>query len=147
MNKNIIGFFASLFIIANTHLHSQSNDSIYGIDLNEVIVSTPFMENRLNNVLKIEKQSIADLNFTKSQSITKAIDNIPGLSVINTGPAISKPVIRGLSFNRVVLYNNNTKYDNMQWGDEHGLEIASAGIESIEYINCLLYTSDAADDQ
>ena len=115
MNKNLIGFFASLFIIANTHLHSQSNDSIYGIDLNEVIVSTPFMENRLNNVLKIEKQSIADLNFTKSQSITKAIDNIPGLSVINTGPAISKPVIRGLSFNRVVLYNNNTKYDNMQW--------------------------------
>ena len=37
MNKNLIGFLLP-FIIANTHLHSQSNDSIYGIDLNEVII-------------------------------------------------------------------------------------------------------------
>ena len=43
----------------------------------------------------------------------------PGISQISTGPAISKPVIRGLGYNRVVVVNDGVRQEGQQWGDEH----------------------------
>ena len=114
--------------------------------MQEVVVSTPFNESLQNNVIKVDKVNLNELGFLKSQSLSKALYNIPGISFITTGPGIQKPNIRGLSGNRVVTVFQNIRFENMQWGDEHGLEIHTSGISSIELIKgpmSVLYGSDA----
>ena len=78
--------------------------------------------------------------------MAEAISNIPGVEQTTTGAGIGKPVIRGLSGNRIVTYAQGIRIENQQWGDEHGLGVGEVGIESVEVIKgpaSLLYGSDA----
>ena len=86
------------------------------------------------------------LNQTSATNIIDAIAHTPGVSQITTGAAISKPVVRGLGYNRVVTLNNGAKQEGQQWGDEHGIEIDEFSIDRAEIIKgpgSLLYGSDA----
>ncbi|MBS1743852.1 MAG: TonB-dependent receptor [Bacteroidetes bacterium] len=80
---------------------------------------------------------------------TNLIDNIsrkPGIASVATGPAISKPVIRGLGYNRVLTINDGIRQEGQQWGDEHGIEIDEASVNKIEVLKgpaSLVYGSDA----
>ena len=56
-------------------------------------------------------------------NIVDAITFQPGISQISTGAGISKPVIRGLGYNRVVVIEQGIRQEGQQWGDEHGLEV------------------------
>jgi len=65
---------------------------------------------------------------------------------LQTGPGISKPVIRGLGYNRVVVVNDGVRQEGQQWGDEHGIEIDEASINKVEILKgpaSLIYGSDA----
>ena len=78
--------------------------------------------------------------------LAEGITNIAGVESVSTGNSIGKPVIRGLSSNRVLVYTQGVRLENQQYGDEHGLGINAAGIESVEVIKgpaSLLYGSDA----
>jgi iron complex outermembrane receptor protein len=147
--KNIYSIILGLILIFNINkINAQeaTNDTIVPVSLQEVVVSTPFNESLQNNVIKVDKVNLNELGFLKSQSLSKALYNIPGISFITTGPGIQKPNIRGLSGNRVVTVFQNIRFENMQWGDEHGLEIHTSGISSIELIKgpmSVLYGSDA----
>jgi iron complex outermembrane receptor protein len=136
--KNItkLAFLALLLISTNTILaqNTQENDSILSVELNEVVVSTPFKESVKNNVLRVSKLNLNNLNYIKRLNFSNAIQEVPGLSIISTGPGISKPVIRGLSSNRVTVFNQYMRVENQQWGAEHGMEISGFGIESVEVI-------------
>jgi iron complex outermembrane receptor protein len=147
--KNIYSIILGLILIFNINkikAQEATNDTIVPVSLQEVVVSTPFNESLQNNVIKVDKVNLNELGFLKSQSLSKALYNIPGISFITTGPGIQKPNIRGLSGNRVVTVFQNIRFENMQWGDEHGLEIHTSGISSIELIKgpmSVLYGSDA----
>ena len=147
--KNIYSIILGLILIFNINkINAQeaTNDTIVPVSLQEVVVSTPFNESLQNNVIKVDKVDLNELGFLKSQSLSKALYNVPGISFITTGPGIQKPNIRGLSGNRVVTVFQNIRFENMQWGDEHGLEIHTSGISSIELIKgpmSVLYGSDA----
>lgn len=81
-----------------------------------------------------------------STNIIDAIAHQPGVSQITTGSGISKPVIRGLGFNRVVVVNDGVRQEGQQWGDEHGIEIDPASVHSVEILKgpaSLMYGSDA----
>ncbi len=94
-------------------------------------------------VTPIDKTQIASL---ASDNLVQALSTVPGLSSINSGNAISKPVIRGLGFNRVVVVNEGIRQEGQQWGDEHGLEIDQFAADRIEILkgpSSLLYGSDA----
>ncbi|MBD2769236.1 TonB-dependent receptor [Hymenobacter sp. BT664] len=86
------------------------------------------------------------LDQTAGSNIIDAIAHTPGVSQITTGAAISKPVVRGLGFNRVVTLNNGARQEGQQWGDEHGVEIDEFSVDRAEIIKgpgSLLYGSDA----
>ena len=88
----------------------------------------------------------ADLMRTASSNIVDALSQLPGISQVTTGPAISKPLIRGLGSNRVVVVNDGVRQEGQQWGDEHGLEIDELSIQKVEVVKgpaSLLYGSDA----
>ncbi|MDO5446930.1 MAG: TonB-dependent receptor [Prevotellaceae bacterium] len=79
-------------------------------------------------------------------NIVDAIKLQPGVSQISTGASISKPVIRGLGYNRVVVVEQGIRQEGQQWGDEHGLEVDAEGVHSVEILKgpaSLMYGSDA----
>ncbi|MBE7638912.1 TonB-dependent receptor [Salegentibacter sp. BLCTC] len=116
------------------------------IEMEEVIVSTPFHQLQSENVMRVERENIADLNQKGAVTLSDGIAQIAGVESLTTGVGIGKPVIRGLSSNRVLVYTQGVRLENQQYGDEHGLGISSKGIESVEVIKgpaSLLYGSDA----
>jgi iron complex outermembrane receptor protein len=86
------------------------------------------------------------LNQTSGSNLVDAIAHTPGVAQITTGAAISKPVVRGLGYNRVITLNNGARQEGQQWGDEHGIEIDEFSVDRAEIIKgpgSLLYGSDA----
>ncbi|WP_246143009.1 TonB-dependent receptor [Tenacibaculum adriaticum] len=86
------------------------------------------------------------MDANRENSLMQTLKKIPGVSTINIGSGQSKPVIRGLGFNRVSVVQNGVKHEAQQWGNDHGLEIDQYGIENIHIIKgpaSLLYGSDA----
>ncbi len=116
------------------------------IEMEEVIVSTPFHQLQSENVMRVERESVSELNRKGAVTLADGITQMPGVESLTTGVGIGKPVIRGLSSNRVLVYTQGVRLENQQFGDEHGLGISSKGIGSVEVIKgpaSLLYGSDA----
>jgi len=116
------------------------------IEMEEIILSTPFHKLQRNNVMKVEQKKIGDLKSNGAITLSEGINTISGVETISTGVSIGKPVIRGLSSNRVLVYAQGVRLENQQFGAEHGLGLNDAGVESIEVIKgpaSLLYGSDA----
>lgn len=81
-----------------------------------------------------------------STNLIDALSKTPGVSQVSTGPAISKPSIRGLGYNRVVVVNDGIRQEGQQWGDEHGIEIDEYNVTKAEILKgpaSLMYGSDA----
>lgn len=114
--------------------------------MDEVIVSTAFNKLQSQNVMKVEHTNLKSLQQKGISTLIEGLATIPGVSQISTGTSIGKPVIRGLSSNRVLVYAQGVRLENQQFGDEHGLGLNDSGIESVEVIKgpaSLLYGSDA----
>ena len=125
-------------------LNMVMEESVFEMD--EVIIATPFNKLQSENVMKVEHRTIENLKRQGSISLIDGISTIAGVSQVSTGMSIGKPVIRGLSGNRVLVYTQGVRLENQQFGDEHGLGLNAAGMESVEIIKgpaSLLYGSDA----
>ena len=125
-------------------LNIQLEETFYEID--EIIVSTPFNKLQSENVMKVERLSAKSIQKLGATTLSEGLVNIAGVSQVSTGTSIGKPVIRGLSGNRVLVYTQGIRLENQQFGGEHGLGVNDAGISSVEVIKgpaSLLYGSDA----
>jgi iron complex outermembrane receptor protein len=111
-----------------------------------VITGSPSSSDNRKNSTSVVTLSRAQLLAHPSTNLMDAISRLPGVAQITTGPSISKPVIRGLSYNRVVTLNNGVKQQGQQWGDEHGIEIDQYSADHVEVLRgpaSLMYGSDA----
>lgn len=117
------------------------------VKLDEVVITGNF-----NNTLKREEAlqlDIVDAAYIQQNmagSLMKTLAELPGLSQIEIGSGNSKPVIRGLGFNRVLVLENGIKHEGQQWGSDHGLEIDQQAVENVHIIKgpaSFLYGSDA----
>jgi iron complex outermembrane receptor protein len=130
--------------VKKIELNILLEDAIFGLD--EVILSVPFYKLQSENVMKVEYAKAKTLKRNGAVTLIEGLESIAGVSQISTGTSIGKPVIRGLSGNRVLVYAQGVRLENQQFGGEHGLGVNQAGIESIEVIKgpaSLLYGSDA----
>ncbi|HEU5290599.1 MAG TPA: TonB-dependent receptor [Cyclobacteriaceae bacterium] len=144
----LIGYTARVETVQLVDSQTELNVTLSSMatELHEVVVTgishttelrkNPIPLTTLNNQLLVENTS------------TNLIDNIskkPGISQISTGAAISKPVIRGLSYNRIITLYDGTRQEGQQWGDEHGIEIDEFSVDRVEIIKgagSLMYGSD-----
>ena len=118
-----------------------------------------YIENQAVTVMGVSsatsvRRTPIPVNIIKKEDLfrnasTNLIDNLaktPGVSQVSTGPAISKPFIRGLGYNRVIVVNDGIKQEGQQWGDEHGIEIDELNVTKVEILKgpaSLTYGSDA----
>lgn len=79
-------------------------------------------------------------------SLMKTLERLPGIKTIGIGSGQSKPLIRGLGFNRVVVVDQGLKHEGQQWGADHGLELdqfAAGEVELVKGAASFMYGSDA----
>ena len=115
-------------------------------DLQEVVVSGARSKLQGENVLNVEQISLKNNSELQGISLAQQLTNIAGVSNLSTGAGIGKPVIRGMSGNRIAVFSQGIRVENQQWGDEHGLGLDENGYEQVEVIKgpaSLLYGSDA----
>lgn len=117
------------------------------IETKEVVITgTAFSTDNRKNSTAVSSVTKDQLINKPSGNLIDAIAKVPGVSQVTTGGGISKPVIRGLSYNRVVTLVDGAKQEGQQWGDEHGLEVDQYSAERVEVLRgaaSLLYGSDA----
>ena len=114
--------------------------------IDEILVSSVFNTTQNENVVKIDHINLKQIQNAGAINLSDALATNPGVSVVSTGVSIGKPVIRGLSGNRVLTYAQGIRLENQQFGEEHGLGLNANGQESVEIIKgpaSLLYGSDA----
>src|SRR5690606_31266950 len=102
-------------------------------ELSEVVVTGVAQATELKESPVIIKPLSADvLHGQSNQNLIDALRNVPGVDQVTTGTGISKPVIRGLGYNRIVTLWNGIRQEGQQWGDEHGIEIDEYTIDRVE---------------
>lgn len=115
--------------------------------LQEVVITDNYAEQRhREESLNVEIVNDQFLKQNMGGSLMKSLERLPGVSTIDIGSGHSKPVIRGLGFNRVVVIENGIKHEGQQWGADHGLEVDQFAFDRIEVIKgpaSLMYGSDA----
>lgn len=117
------------------------------VEIKEVVITgTPITSSNKSNSTSASSVSREELLSPSTNLVDALARQVPGMGQITTGGAISKPVIRGLSYNRVVTLTNGVKQQGQQWGDEHGIEIDQNQADRVEVLRgaaSLLYGSDA----
>lgn len=67
--------------------------------------------------------SLKEMNQSRGKSLGESLKSITGVTTLNTGNSVSKPVIHGLHSDRVLILNNGIRQEGQQWGNEHAPEI------------------------
>ena len=92
---------------------------------------------------KISKDVLEDYN---SRTLGEVLKTVTGVSSLNSGNYLSKPVINGLHSSRVILINNGVRLEDQEWGIEHAPSIDINSIDKISIIkgaSSLKYAGDA----
>ena len=80
---------------------------------------------------KISKEVLDDYN---SRTIGDVLKTVTGVSTLNSGSYLSKPIINGLHSSRVILINNGVRLEDQEWGIEHAPSIDINSIDKISII-------------
>lgn len=82
------------------------------------------------------------LEQNRGLPLGELLQKIPGVGSIQTGPGIFKPVVQGMSGQRVAVVQNGVKLEGQQWGFEHAPEtdpgladevVVVRGAQSVRY--------------
>ena len=118
-----------------------------GIVLNEVVVTgLSTATDRRNNPVTVTVVNNNSLLQNSATNVIDAISKVPGVSAITDGQSISKPVIRGLGYNRVLTINDGVQQIDQPWFDEFGIEADPNAVNRFEILKgpaSLAYGSDA----
>ncbi len=132
-------------VTGNAPVQDEEEDTC--IVISEVVVTgltgNAKMKDTPMPVMVVSQRDMQNQAFT---NIIDAVATQPGVAQITTGGGISKPVIRGLGYNRVVVVSDNVRQEGQQWGDEHGVEVDGSSVGSVEILKgpaSLMYGSDA----
>lgn len=118
------------------------------VHLHEVAVTQIHTDNAIKSNLYAINPIVNKEQIFKANALnwTQLLKSIPGVYLIQTGPANSIPVIRGFHTNRLVFVQQDVRLYNQQWGLEHAPELATTNIDRIQLMRgpfALKYGADA----
>ncbi|QTE23492.1 TonB-dependent receptor [Polaribacter cellanae] len=131
----------SIFVNKNTYKDIFLEHHIE--ELNNIEVKADIKTEKTSIETTLEKTVLEDFS---DKSLGDALNTISGVSSLNTGSTIVKPMINGLHSSRLLIINNNVRMFDQEWGEEHAPNIdvnASGRIDVIKGANTLKYGSDA----
>ena len=116
---------------------------IHEIDLDQVEIEAYRFQKEAQSRMLINTNDISQI---EGSTLGEQLSVIPGVTTLNTGGSIAKPVINGMYGNRIVVVNNGIRQEGQQWGSEHAPEIDPNLAEKLEVIqgaSSLAYGPDA----
>ncbi len=141
--------------------HVGCRDSIIKIDIKKdkkLNIKLPHSAVELSQIDIMDKQpdiiktqtvndiTAKELDDTRGQTLGESLKLISGVTTLNTGSTISKPMIHGMQGYRVLILNNGIRQEGQQWGNEHAPEIdpfIAQKLSVIKGANAVRYGSDA----
>lgn len=105
------------------------------LQIQEVVI-TNGIEKELQRKTSLNTHFIseAELRAHRGGSLMHSLAQLPGIDLIPIGSGQSKPLIRGLGFDRVVVVDQGIKHEAQQWGLDHGLEIDQFFVSRLEVV-------------
>ena len=141
----------SILAVALTALTAVGNGDTAPEDTTVVLKGVTVSGQRQRDFQMRSSQSAVQVSHDYLQqhfsgSLMQTLEGIPGVKAMAIGSGQSKPTIRGMGFNRMVVSEDGIKHEGQQWGDDHGLEIDQFAVDRAEVVKgpaALLYGSDA----
>jgi iron complex outermembrane receptor protein len=110
------------------------------------ITATPSATTTLTSPQPASVVTGEELRLRQAANLGATLDGVTGVTNWSTGAGIGKPVIRGLSSNRVLIVENGQRVEHQAWGDEHSPTVETGDAERIEVVrgpSSVMYGSDA----
>ena len=141
--------------------HISCNSEVISIDLDKKSFINIQLEHHIEELNEVNINAQVDKKTQTAQesiinndvlerysalNLGDVIKEIPGVSSINTGNTIVKPVINGLHSSRVLILSNNVRLQDQEWGIDHAPNIDINSINQISVIKgsgVLQYGGDA----
>lgn len=135
-----------LVCLSSQTVCAQNIDLADTFQLEEIVVAG--VRKPVTEVAVLPAVNIAseEINLHMGHSLMDALSHTEGVQAMDIGVGFSKPMIRGLGFQRVVVSDNGVKQEGQQWGADHGLEIDAFHVDGVVVIKgpaSVLYGSDA----
>jgi len=153
VGKNKIQYSLAGYIYHIETVMSENNNKTVNISLKkalirteEIVVTGGYNSSQHENAVKIDIFRIEDVIRNATPDFMEKITSVPGVDMISKGSGVSKPVIRGLSMNDILILNHGVRIENYQYSENHPLNINEFGLDRVEIIKgpaSLLYGSDA----
>jgi len=122
-------------LAAQTLYYSAQSDTILrSKELDELTVSQTALKRKSGQSVAVDVVDKGFIQANNSGSLMQTLSRLPGVSSMDIGSGQSKPVIRGLGFNRVAVTENGVKHEAQEWGADHGLEIDQFNVERVEVL-------------
>ncbi|MFH2141263.1 MAG: TonB-dependent receptor [Bacteroidota bacterium] len=145
---SFIGYINKIQTIEILHGENLLNAtlSIAVIESQEVVITGGYISSQHENTVKIDVLKNKDILNSGTPNFMESLTRVPGIDMITKGQGVSKPVIRGLSMNNILVMNNGVRIENYQFSENHPLGLDDNDVERVEIIKgpaSLLYGSDA----
>ena len=124
------------------YLLTASSAELKGV----IVTGVPSATDNQKNPMPVGVMSYKEILENSSTNVIDAIAKMPGVSAMTDGQSISKPVIRGLGYNRVLTVNDGVEQVDQAWFDEFGIEADPDAVNRYEVLigpASLAYGSDA----
>ena len=114
-------------------------------ELNQITIEGKAYDDKSKTLLEhtINKD---ELERFSSGSVGDALKSLSGVSALNTGSTVVKPLIHGLHSSRVAIINNGVRMEDQEWGAEHAPNIDINSVSNLSVIKgagALQYSGDA----
>lgn len=114
-------------------------------ELNAITLNAAIFGNKTKTLFE-QKITETQLDRFSNSSLGDILNTMSGVSSLNTGNAVVKPIINGVHSSRVVVMNNGVRMEDQEWGAEHAPSIDVNTIGNITLIKgagALKYSGDA----
>jgi iron complex outermembrane receptor protein len=102
-------------------------------------------ENKTTTVLE-KNLNQETLEQYSAGTLGDALNSLSGVSSLNKGNGIVKPIINGLHSSRIIMINNGVRMQDQEWGKEHApnIDVNSVGrLTLVKSASALQYGGDA----
>ncbi|GEQ86317.1 hypothetical protein ULMS_18250 [Patiriisocius marinistellae] len=114
-------------------------------ELNEILIKGKTYYTKAESILE-NRVKLETIETFSSGSLGDALKTVSGVSSLNTGNTVVKPVINGLHSSRITIINNGVRQQDQEWGAEHApnIDLNTAGsITVIKGAAALQFSGDA----
>ena len=106
----------------------------YHVDELEEIILSDSKISRLNKSLLQVSLDIGNLSSYGGNTLTEALNIIPGASILKTGTAIAKPIIHGMYGSRVGIVTDDFRQFDQEWGPDHAPFVDFDSFENLQLV-------------